>query len=115
MAHHTHPARLATAVGGYPPRLRTRLADQGIDAEFVNRGVCGMSTTTGLTRIDDVLAEGGDVIVIMQGTIDIAQRLSLETTLFDLREMARKAEDAGIEPMLASVIPRGPASISVFA
>ncbi len=99
-----------TKTGGYPPRLRTRLAAQGIDAEFVNRGVCGESTTTGLTRIDSVLAEGGDVIVIMQGTIDIGQRLSLETTLFDLREMARKAEDAGIEPLLASVIPRGPES-----
>ena len=95
-------------VGGYPPRLRTRLAARGIDAEFLNFGLCGESTAAGLTRIDSVLAQGGDVIVIMQGTIDVAQRMSLETALFNLNEMARKAELAGIEPLLASVIPRGP-------
>ena len=95
-------------VGGYPPRLRSRLAARGIDAEFVNFGLCGESTTAGLTRIDSVLSQGGDVIVIMQGTIDIAQGVGLETTLFNLDAMATKAELAGIEPLQASVIPRGP-------
>lgn len=99
-----------TSVGGYPPRLRTRLATRGIDAEFQNFGLCGESTSAGLTRIDSVLAEGGDVIVIMQGTIDVAQGMSMETALFNLNEMARKAEAAGVEPLLASVIPRGPES-----
>ena len=94
--------------GGYPTRLRSRLAARGIDAEFLNFGLCGERTTTGITRIESVLDVGGDVIVIMEGTNDISRGIGLETILFNLGEMARKAEAAGVEPLLASVIPQGP-------
>ena len=94
--------------GGYPPRLRSRLATRGIDADFLNFGLCGEETPDGVTRIESALQAGGDVIVIMEGTNDISRGIGLETTLFNLGEMARKAEVAGIEPLLASVIPQGP-------
>lgn len=96
--------------GGYPTRLRSRLASRGIDAEFVNRGICGERTDSGLTRIDSVLAAGGDVVVIMEGTNDVSQFVGFESTLFNLNAMAGKAELLGIEPLLASIVPRGPDS-----
>ncbi len=99
-----------TIFGGYPPRLRSRLGARGIDAEFLNFGVCGEKTTAGLTRIDSVLNQGGDVIVIMEGTNDISGGTSAETILFNLNEMAAKADLAGVEPLLVSAIPRGPDS-----
>ncbi len=99
-----------TSVGGYPPRLRPRLAPYGIDAEFVNYGLCGEQTSAGVSRIDGALSAGGDVIIIMEGTNDVSVGISTETTLFNLNEMARKAEQADVEPLLASIIPRGPAS-----
>ncbi len=99
-----------TSFGGYPPRLRSRLAAQGIDAELLNFGICGEDATEGVTRIDSVLEEGGDVIVIMEGTNDISGGTGTETILFSLNEMARKAEMAGVEPLLVSAIPRGPDS-----
>ncbi len=99
-----------TRVGGYPPRLQSRLAARGIDAEFLNFGFCGEKTSAGITRIESVLEQGGDVIVIMEGTNDI-NTIGIETTLFNLGEMAGKAELAGIEPVFASVIPQGPEAI----
>ncbi len=98
----------ASVTGGYPPRLRPLLQARGIDAALVNRGECGERTDAGLTRIDSVLNDGGDVIIIMEGTNDVSGRVGFETTVANLEMMAQKAEDAGVEPVLASIVPRGP-------
>lgn len=96
--------------GGYPLRLQSSLAGRGVDATFENHGCCGERTDAGMTRIDGVLSRGGDVIVIMEGTNDVSSGVGYETTVFNLNEMARKAEVAGIQPLLASIVPRGPDS-----
>lgn len=95
--------------GGYPPRLRRLLRQHGLRSpEVVSYGVCGETTVAGISRLDEVLAEGGDVVLIMEGTNDISAGISIETIRFNLGEMARKARLAGIEPVHASVIPRAP-------
>ncbi len=96
--------------GGYPPRLRPRLGAQGVGAYFVNYGLCGERTGAGVTRIDSVLNTGGDVIIIMEGTNDVSGLVGYETTVFNLNAMATKAALAGVEPVLASIVPRGPDS-----
>lgn len=93
---------------GYPPRLAAELADRGVDAEVVNRGLGGETTGEGLTRLEEVLAEGGDVLLLMEGTNDVSRRVSLETIRFNLAEMARKAAAAGLETVHATVVPRQP-------
>jgi lysophospholipase L1-like esterase len=92
---------------GYPRRLEERLRAEGIDAVVENHGLGGERTTEGLTRIDSVLDGGGDVLLLMQGTNDIL-RISRETTLFNLDEMARKARVRGISTVHATLIPRAP-------
>jgi lysophospholipase L1-like esterase len=90
---------------GYPIRLEGLLAD----GSFVrNRGLSGERTPEGLARLPGVLAEGGDVLLLMEGSNDISRRISLETTLFNLSQMARQAEEAGFEVVHATVIPRLP-------
>ncbi len=101
-----------TGTGGYPPRLRPRLLTLGVDAQLINRGMCGERTDAGVTRIDSVLSEGGDAIIIMEGTNDVSEHVGYETTVFNLNQMAIKAELAGVEPVLASIVPRGPESLT---
>jgi lysophospholipase L1-like esterase len=92
---------------GYPPRLEVLLQRAGEDAEVLNRGLGSERTMEGLTRLDDVLDEdGGDVLLLMEGTNDISRAVSLNTIRFNLAEMARKAEAAGLEVVHATVIPR---------
>ncbi len=93
---------------GYVPRLQTLLTDAGRNAVVVNRGLGGERTPEGLTRIDSVLAEGGDVLLLMEGSNDISRFISRNTTIFNLGEMARKAENAGFEVIEATLIPRIP-------
>ncbi|MXX75887.1 MAG: hypothetical protein F4210_18165 [Holophagales bacterium] len=89
---------------GYPPRLEELVSGLAVD----NRGVGAERTPEGLARIDEVLAEPGDCLLLMEGTNDISRDISPETTLFNLDLMASRAADAGRTPYHATLIPRLP-------
>ncbi len=95
---------------GYPPRLQTLLQQVGVSATVVNAGKGAEQAPAGLARIDEVLAQGspGDVLILMEGTNDISQEISVETTINALEEMARRAEALDIAVIHATVIPRYP-------
>ncbi|MCB1056221.1 MAG: hypothetical protein KDD11_12040 [Acidobacteria bacterium] len=93
---------------GYPPRLQEILADRGVTATVDNFGLGGETTAEGLSRINGVLNQGGDVLLLMEGTNDIGQRLSPESIRFNLAEMARRAEVRGIQVIHGTIIPRYP-------
>jgi lysophospholipase L1-like esterase len=97
---------------GYTPRLQNRLRDNGQpEAVVVDRGEGGENTVEGMSRINDVLdEEAGDVLLLMEGSNDISNRLSRETTMFNLAEMARRAESRGYQVVHATLIPRIPAA-----
>jgi lysophospholipase L1-like esterase len=94
--------------GGYPPRLEALLVARGHNVDVRNRGLAGETTAEGLTRLDAVLAQGGDVLLLMEGTNDVPRYVSPETTVFNLDEMASKARRAGMDVVMATIIPRSP-------
>lgn len=89
---------------GYPARLQQLL----VGVEVINEGQGGENTSEALTRIDEVLFQGGDFFLLMEGTNDISGEIPIETTLFNLGEMADRAEAAGFEVVHATLIPRPP-------
>jgi lysophospholipase L1-like esterase len=93
---------------GYPQRLQTMLLDHGMAAVVENHGKGGERTPQGLTRLDEVLAGGGDVLLLMEGTNDISREISHETTMFNLAEMASRAAQHGLSTIHATLIPRYP-------
>lgn len=98
---------------GYPTRLRTLLRQNGREGATVgNHGKGGETTAQGLSRIDSVLAKGGDYILIMEGTNDINFKISTGTILFNLEEMVKRSEAAGVEPIWASVVPLRPSAFT---
>ncbi|MCY3966649.1 MAG: GDSL-type esterase/lipase family protein [Acidobacteria bacterium] len=92
------------AEAGYPPRLEALVPGLVVD----NRGVGAERTPEGLARIDDVLAEPGDCLLLMEGTNDISRDISAETTLFNLDQMAARAAAADWTAYHATLIPRLP-------
>ncbi|MEO7796021.1 MAG: GDSL-type esterase/lipase family protein, partial [Thermoanaerobaculia bacterium] len=94
--------------GGYTLRLQRWLRQEGYDATVENYGVGGETTSSGLSRIDSVLAQGGDFLLLMEGTNDISQRVGIESIRFNLDEMGSRAEALGMIAVHASVIPRIP-------
>jgi len=95
---------------GYPPRLEDLLNEAGHDAVVINQGVGGEKTDEGMSRIDSVLDEGGDVLLLMEGSNDLSRFYSIETTLFNLDAMASRAESRGWTAVQATVIPRIPSA-----
>jgi lysophospholipase L1-like esterase len=98
---------------GYPPRLQALLVAAGVQATVKNEGKGGYTTADGITHIDEVLAaapSSTELILLMMGTNDISQGIGFETTLFNLREMARKSQQRGLGVVHATCIPRWPSA-----
>ncbi|MEA2562591.1 MAG: acyl-CoA thioesterase [Acidobacteriota bacterium] len=96
---------------GYPPRLEALLQGGGINAVVENYGVPGEDTVQGLSRINGVLNEAalsGDVLLLMEGTNDISRGIPVETTRFNLNQMAERAENRGMAVIHSTTIPRLP-------
>jgi lysophospholipase L1-like esterase len=96
---------------GYPPRLEALLLSAGINAAVDNYGVGGEDTIQGVARIGTVLNEAaisGDVLILMEGTNDISRGIPVETTRFNLNQMAERAESRGLTVIHATTIPRLP-------
>lgn len=96
----------ARAEPGYPPRLEDLLEDRGVAAIVENHGFPGESTAEALARLDSVLAGGGDVLLLMEGTNDVGLRISNETIAHNIDAIGDRAENRGFEVVHATTIPR---------
>jgi lysophospholipase L1-like esterase len=97
---------------GYPVYLKAILEYNypGYTFRVINAGDPGQTTEGGLDRIDSVLdAFQADFILIMEGTNDLFWGYSYEFIQEDLKQMARKAAERGVTPVLATIIPTNPA------
>ena len=97
---------------GYPARLESLLNTRGVSADVVNEGLGGETTAEGMIRLGSVLQRnaGANVFLLMEGTNDVNGRVSNETIVFNLDQMADRAEGAGMEAVHATIVPRLPSA-----
>jgi lysophospholipase L1-like esterase len=93
---------------GYVPRLEAILNQNFGTTLAINLGIGGENTSGGLARIDSVIQnQQGRFILIMEGTNDvISPETAMSTSAFNLREMVRRCLQAGVFPVLATILPR---------
>jgi acyl-CoA thioesterase-1 len=84
----------------YPARVAERLAAHGTPIRAINAGVSGDTTAGGLARIDWLLRQHPDVIVVGLGGNDGLRGLSLESVEKNLREILRRSRAAGAHVLL---------------
>ena len=96
---------------GYVPRLETLLTERFGPSVVANEGVPGETTVNGLGRMSDVLARNaGRYLLLMEGANDVVvPDLSLDASAFNLEQMVLKCVEAGVLPVLATIIPRNDA------
>jgi acyl-CoA thioesterase-1 len=102
----------------FPAVLEESLRDRGFDVEVVNAGVSGDTTTGGLSRIDWVLQQPTDILVIELGGNDALRGQPLENTENNLRDLVRRGRTAGTEVILLGMdVPSnyGPDYAAAFA
>jgi len=93
---------------GYPPQLEARLDAAFGPTDIWNDGFPGEFTSQGLVRFEALVAgRKTRYFLILEGTNDVKESLlPIETTIFNLKEMLRKALAYGAFPAIATVIPR---------
>jgi len=102
----------------YPALVEKRLKEQGVPVHVLNAGVSGDTTAGGLARLDWLLSQKPDVVVVGLGGNDGLRGLPLEQAEKNLREIVRRSKGAGARVLLLGMqIPPnyGPEYASGFA
>lgn len=84
----------------YPALLERRLDGDGKPVRVINAGVSGDTTAGGLARLDWLLGQKPAVLVVGLGANDGLRGLPLEETEKNLREIVRRAKQAGARVLL---------------
>jgi acyl-CoA thioesterase-1 len=84
----------------FPALVERKLRDEGLPIEAVNAGVSGDTTAGGLSRLDWLLSQKPDAMVVGLGGNDGLRALPIESTEKNLREIVRRAQAAGARVLL---------------
>lgn len=84
----------------YPFLVKASLEKAGHPVRVVNAGVSGDTTAGGLARLDWLLSQKPDVVVVGLGGNDGLRGLPLEAVEKNLREIVRRSQESGARVLL---------------
>jgi len=87
----------------FPDFLQQDLAAAGLKWHVVNAGVSGDTTTDGLARLSEVLADKPSITIVEFGGNDGLRGLPIETTRANLEQMVQMLQAAGSKVVLAGM------------
>lgn len=102
---------------GFAPRLENALAKMGREAFVINGGVSGDTSAGGLARLDWMLAETPDMVILELGANDALRGLDPATTRANLAAIIERLQARHIPVLLAGMkAPRnlGPEYVAAF-
>lgn len=88
----------------FPALVGQMLREQGLPVTVVNAGVSGDTTAGGLRRLDWLLRQSPDVVVIGLGGNDGLRGLEPRASEENLRAIVRQARDAGASVLLLGML-----------
>jgi acyl-CoA thioesterase-1 len=88
----------------FPALVGETLKDQGRPVEVVNAGVSGDTTAGGLRRLDWLLKQKPDVVVVGLGGNDGLRGLDVKASEENLRQIIRRSQEAGARVVLLGML-----------
>jgi len=88
----------------FPVRLEKALGDTGLNVKVINAGVSGDTTAGGLARLDWLLAEKPDAVLVELGANDGLRGLDPKATEANLDAIVKHIKDRGIKVMLCGML-----------
>lgn len=85
---------------GFPARVAVLLAAEGLPVDVVNAGVSGDTSAGGLRRVDWILKQEPDVVVLALGANDMLRGLPPAECAANLRAIVDRARAAGADVLL---------------
>ena len=102
----------------FPAIVESLLREEGFDVEIVNAGVSGDTSAGGLSRVDWVLQQPADILVVELGGNDALRGQPLDNTEKNLRQIVRLGKKSGAAVILLGMdVPTnyGPEYTTAFA
>ena len=87
----------------FPTRLQTALNQAGREVVVINAGVSGDTTAGGLARIDWLLADRPDLVIVELGANDALRGLPPEQTQDNLDTILERLTEAGVKILLTGM------------
>lgn len=91
------------AAEAYPALVQSQLAGEGTPVRIVNAGVSGDTSAGGLARLDWMLRQRPNCVVVALGGNDGLRGLSTEELERNLTQIVRRSQDAGARVLLAGM------------
>ncbi len=88
----------------YPDFLRKDLLRDGYRATVLNEGVGGETTSDGLKRVDKVLAEHPDIVILELGANNAIYRQPVDEAVRNLGTIIQQLQAAHVRVVLAGVV-----------
>jgi acyl-CoA thioesterase-1 len=88
----------------FPSRLQAALKDKGRNVTIINHGVSGDTTAGGLERIDWMMADKPDIVLVELGGNDALRGSDPAGTERNLDAIITKLKDAGVTVWLAGML-----------
>ena len=88
----------------YPNLLAAQLGAEGLPTEILNAGVSGDTTAGGLRRVDWLLKQKPDLLVIELGANDGMRGTPVEEVRSNLAKIIDKSQAAGVETWLMQMM-----------
>lgn len=84
----------------FPALLEAKFKEAGLPVQIVNAGISGDTTAGGLRRLDWLLGQEPDILVVGLGANDGLRGLPVAKLEENLREIIRRAQGAGARVLL---------------
>jgi acyl-CoA thioesterase-1 len=88
----------------FPARLQKALKDKGIDADMVNAGVSGDTSSGGRDRLDWSVPEGTEAVIVELGANDALRGTDPAITRAALTDIVSKLKARGIAVLLCGMM-----------
>ena len=87
----------------FPAQLEKALAERGHAVEVIGAGVSGDTTAGGLARLDWLLADGPDLVIVELGGNDALRGIDPAETERNLEQILERLRAAGVKTLLAGM------------
>ena len=88
----------------FPAQLAAALREHGIDAKVINGGVSGDTSAGGLARLDWLLGEKPDLVIVELGANDGLRGLDPDLTRDNLDRIITRIRETGARVLLAGMV-----------
>ncbi len=86
-----------------PAQLENALIKSGLDVKVINAGISGDTTFGGLERVDSIIQQSPNIVVIVLGANDMLRGSDPEKTYENLDSILQKLKNKNIKTMLTTI------------